>query len=150
MFGIGSFEFLVILLVGVVALGPEKLPKLLRLIAGLTSELRRLTVDLQRSINLENTLTGPVSLKKQAEDLFFGKPAAQAKPAKTETEKPETAPEETPAPPQTGEAAAASDAAEEASASPSEHALEEEAGEKSPEAVQPPEADGVKADGTST
>ncbi|MCL1916544.1 MAG: hypothetical protein FWG17_07580 [Desulfovibrionaceae bacterium] len=150
MFGISSFEFLVILLVGVVALGPEKLPKLLRLIAGLTSELRRMTVDLQRSINLENTLTGPVSLKKQAEDLFFGKPAPKAKPTETETEKPEAAPEETPASRQTEGDTPASDIVEEASASPSEHAIEEEAGEKAPEAVQPLEATVFKADGATT
>ncbi|MDR2504078.1 MAG: twin-arginine translocase TatA/TatE family subunit, partial [Deltaproteobacteria bacterium] len=72
MFGISSFELLVILLVGVIVLGPERLPKILRLASRAASELRRLTTDLQRSINLEAHLhEHNASLKEQARDLFF-------------------------------------------------------------------------------
>lgn len=53
MFGIGSFEFLVILLVGVIVLGPEKLPKVMRAFSKVMSEFRRVKTDLQRTMNAE-------------------------------------------------------------------------------------------------
>lgn len=56
MFGLGGMEILVILLVGVVVLGPERLPKVMRSFTKLMSEFRRISTDLQRTINSELNL----------------------------------------------------------------------------------------------
>lgn len=53
MFGIGTTEFLVILLVGVMVLGPEHLPKIMRTVTKAMSDFRRVSTDFQRTINLE-------------------------------------------------------------------------------------------------
>lgn len=53
MFGIGTTEFLVILLVGVLVLGPEHLPKIMRTVTRVMSDFRRVSTDFQRTINLE-------------------------------------------------------------------------------------------------
>lgn len=53
MFGLGGMEVLVILLVGVVVLGPERLPKVMRSVTKVMSEFRRISTDLQRTINSE-------------------------------------------------------------------------------------------------
>lgn len=56
MFGLGGMEILVILLVGVVVLGPERLPKVMRSFTRVMSEFRRISTDLQRTINSEINL----------------------------------------------------------------------------------------------
>jgi len=53
MFGIGTMEIIVILLVGVMVLGPEHLPKLVRTLTKVMSDVRRVSTDFQRTINLE-------------------------------------------------------------------------------------------------
>ncbi|MCL1939886.1 MAG: Sec-independent protein translocase protein TatB [Desulfovibrionaceae bacterium] len=53
MFGIGPTELIVILLVGVVVLGPEQLPKIMRTMTKVMSDVRRVSTDFQRTINLE-------------------------------------------------------------------------------------------------
>lgn len=53
MFGIGTTEFLVILLVAVLVLGPEHLPKIMRTVTKVMSDFRRVSTDFQRTINLE-------------------------------------------------------------------------------------------------
>ena len=53
MFGIGTMELFVILLVGVMVLGPEHLPKLVRTLTKAMSDVRRVSTDFQRAINLE-------------------------------------------------------------------------------------------------
>jgi sec-independent protein translocase protein TatB len=53
MFGISSLELLIILLVGLMVLGPERLPKVMRVITRLMSEFRKITTELQRAVNLE-------------------------------------------------------------------------------------------------
>ena len=53
MFGIGTMELFVILLVGVLVLGPEHLPKLVRSLTKVMSDVRRVSTDFQRTINLE-------------------------------------------------------------------------------------------------
>ena len=104
MFGISSFEFLVILVVGLLVLGPERLPKLLRLAARAASELRRVTVDLQRSINLDAHLNEPISLKKQAEELFLG---FNKRPAQRAAKSSKTAASASPPPPESSPGAPA-------------------------------------------
>lgn len=53
MFGIGSMELLVILLVGVLVLGPEHLPRIMRTMNKLMSDFRRVSTDFQRTLNME-------------------------------------------------------------------------------------------------
>lgn len=53
MFGIGTTEFLVILLVGVLVLGPEHLPRIMRTVTKIMSDFRKVSTDFQRTINLE-------------------------------------------------------------------------------------------------
>ncbi len=53
MFGIGSMEFVVIILVAVLVLGPDQLPKLIRTFTKVMADVRRVSTDFQRTINLE-------------------------------------------------------------------------------------------------
>lgn len=53
MFGIGTAELLVILLVALIVLGPAKLPGLARSLGKALGEFRRVTTDVQRTLNLE-------------------------------------------------------------------------------------------------
>lgn len=53
MFGISSFEFLVILLVALVVVGPDKMPGIIRRVTKLVSEFRRVKTDFHRTVNLE-------------------------------------------------------------------------------------------------
>ena len=54
MFGIGSTEFLVILVVALLVLGPEHLPKIMRTVGKTMADFRRITTDFQRTINTES------------------------------------------------------------------------------------------------
>lgn len=51
MFGIGPGELIVIILVALVVLGPEKLPAAARILGRLTGEMRRLSTEFQRTLH---------------------------------------------------------------------------------------------------
>jgi sec-independent protein translocase protein TatB len=53
MLGIGPTEFLVIIIVAVLVLGPEHLPRIMRTFTRIMSEVRRVSTDFQRTLNLE-------------------------------------------------------------------------------------------------
>lgn len=53
MFGIGSTELLVILLVGLIVLGPKSLANVSRTIGRVVGEFRRVSTDFQRTLNAE-------------------------------------------------------------------------------------------------
>lgn len=53
MFGLGIWEIAVILVVGLLFLGPEKLPKVARKLGRGVREVRRAATEFQRSINTE-------------------------------------------------------------------------------------------------
>ncbi len=53
MLNIGGMEILVILVVALVVLGPDKLPGLMRTVGKATKELRKASTDFQRTINSE-------------------------------------------------------------------------------------------------
>ena len=53
MFGIGPSEFAVIIIVAILVLGPEQLPKIMRTIGKVTSEFRKVSTDFQRTMNME-------------------------------------------------------------------------------------------------
>lgn len=79
MFGISSVELIIILLIGVVVLGPERLPKVIRTATKWMSQFRRITTELQRTINAEAYLLEHNELKKEAEKELFGSKPKQAK-----------------------------------------------------------------------
>lgn len=53
MFGIGSTEFLVIILVALLVLGPKNLTKVSRTVGRYVGEFRRISTDFQRTLNAE-------------------------------------------------------------------------------------------------
>jgi len=93
MFGIGSSEFLVILIVAFLVLGPSHLPKIARTLGKAMGEFRRVSTEFQRTLNLEAEKEEHEARKRQAEKEFF-RPDAQAEKsadqpaeAKTDVEK---------------------------------------------------------------
>ncbi len=85
MFGIGSTELLVILLVALVVLGPKSLPKMARTLGKAMGEFRRVSTDFQRTLNTEVDLEDHNERKKAAEKEFFSA-EAQAPAAKPQAE----------------------------------------------------------------
>ncbi len=53
MFGIGSTELLVILVVALLVLGPKNLPKMARTFGRAMGEFRRVSTEFQRTLNTE-------------------------------------------------------------------------------------------------
>ena len=53
MFGIGGTEFLVIMVVALLVLGPKKLPELARTLGKFVGEFRRVSTEFQRNLNTE-------------------------------------------------------------------------------------------------
>ena len=53
MFGIGSTEFIVILLVALLVLGPKSLAKISRTVGKYMGEFRRVSTEFQRTLNVE-------------------------------------------------------------------------------------------------
>lgn len=53
MFGIGSTEFLVILIVALLVLGPKNLPKAAQKFGKVMGEFRRVSTEFQRTLNTE-------------------------------------------------------------------------------------------------
>lgn len=107
MFGIGTTEILVILVVALIVLGPKNLPKVARTLGKGLAEFRRVSTDFQRTINTEIALDEHEKEKKAAEKKIFGDEASktEAKPA------PETAAESS-TPDSTGNLAVAPDNAD--------------------------------------
>lgn len=81
MFGIGSSELLVILLVALLVLGPSQLPRIAKTLGKAMGEFRRVSTDFQRTLNLEAEKEEHEERKRQAEKEFFpepGKPETSA------------------------------------------------------------------------
>jgi len=79
MFGIGSTEFLVILVVALIVMGPDKLPQIARGLGKAISEFKRMSTELHRTINLEVERQEHQERVKQAEEeLGFNKAQEQA------------------------------------------------------------------------
>ena len=105
MFGIGSTELLVILVVALIVLGPKSLPQMARTLGKAMGEFRRVSTDFQRTLNTEVDLDEHNQRKKDAEKEFFSEEARasvkqQAEPATTvaaSTSAPSTVPPASPA-----------------------------------------------------
>jgi sec-independent protein translocase protein TatB len=72
MFGIGSTELIVILVVGLIVLGPKKLPEIARTLGKAMGEFRRVSTDFQRSINTEIARDDLEREKTKAKKDLFG------------------------------------------------------------------------------
>ncbi len=59
MFGIGPGELVVIILVALVVLGPEKLPTAARVLGRLSAELRHLSTEFQRTLHADDVTPPP-------------------------------------------------------------------------------------------
>ncbi|MDR2800436.1 MAG: Sec-independent protein translocase protein TatB [Desulfovibrio sp.] len=53
MFGIGGSEFLVIIVVAILVLGPEHLPRIVRTVSRVMSDFRRVSTEFQRALHVE-------------------------------------------------------------------------------------------------
>ena len=71
MFGIGSTELLVILVVALIVLGPKSLPQIAKTIGKAMGEFRRVSTDFQRTMNLEMEQEEHDKRKKAAEKEYF-------------------------------------------------------------------------------
>ena len=89
MFGIGSSEFLVILIVAFLVIGPSHLPKIARTLGKAMGEFRRVSTEFQRTLNLEAEKEEHEERKRQAEKEFFSQDekVEKAAEAKTDVEK---------------------------------------------------------------
>lgn len=116
MFGIGSTEFLVILLVALVVLGPKSLASVSRTLGKAMGEFRRVSTDFQRTLNAEVEQEEHLKRKQEAEKEFFSPEARAEHAAKTA---PQTQTAAQPAPQaQAAPAPAAAPAATETAARP--------------------------------
>jgi len=79
MFGIGSSEFLVILIVAFLVLGPSHLPKIAKTLGKAMGEFRRVSTEFQRTLNLEVEKEEHEERKRQAEKEFFNHDAQAEK-----------------------------------------------------------------------
>lgn len=78
MFGIGSTEFLVIIIVALLVLGPEHLPKIMRTVGKTVGEFRRLSTEFQRTINTEVAFDEEKQKKQEAKAQKKKEAAANA------------------------------------------------------------------------
>ncbi len=79
MFGIGSTELLVILVVALIILGPSKLPEMAKALGKAMGEFRRVSTDVKRTIEMEAEQAEQKSRAEEARKELF--PEAKPTPA---------------------------------------------------------------------
>lgn len=79
MFGIGSTELLVILVVALLVLGPKNLPKIAHTIGRAMGEFRRVSTEFQRTLNTE------IAFEEEEEKARAKKAASSEKKASAST-----------------------------------------------------------------
>jgi sec-independent protein translocase protein TatB len=92
MFGIGSTEFLIILIVALVLIGPQKLPDLMRTVGKGLAEFRRMSTDVKSTLEREIQKADELKRIEEMKNELFGddapKPAevvqTPEEPAKTD------------------------------------------------------------------
>jgi len=72
MFGIGSGEFLVILVVALVLLGPQKLPEILKAVGKGINEFRRMTSDVKSTLEREIQKADEIKRIAETQKELFG------------------------------------------------------------------------------
>ena len=82
MFGIGSTELIVILIVALIVIGPAKLPEMAKSLGKALGEFRRVSTDVKRTIEMEAEQADQKVRTEQAKkELFPETDASQAAPA---------------------------------------------------------------------
>ena len=72
MFGIGSTELLVILVVALIVLGPKSIPQIAKTLGKVMGDFRRVSTDFQRTMNAEMEQEEHEKRKKEAAEELFG------------------------------------------------------------------------------
>ena len=86
MFGIGSTELVVILIVALIVIGPAKLPEMAKALGKALGEFRRVSTDVKRTIEMEAEQAEQKEKTAQAKKELFPETAADAPtPAETQT-----------------------------------------------------------------
>ena len=85
MFGIGSTELLVILIVALLVVGPKNLPKIARTIGKAMGEFRRVSTEFQRTLNTE------IAFEEEAEKKKARRAAAEKEAKAAERHEPDSA-----------------------------------------------------------
>ncbi len=87
MFGIGSTELIVILIVALIVIGPAKLPEMAKSLGKALGEFRRVSTDVKRTIEMEAEQADQKARTEQAKkELFPETDASQAAPAAAQKE----------------------------------------------------------------
>jgi sec-independent protein translocase protein TatB len=71
MFGIGSTELIIILVVALLVLGPKKLPEIARTLGKGMAEFRRMSTDVKRTIEMEADRSEEAEKKKKVKQEIF-------------------------------------------------------------------------------
>ncbi len=86
MFGIGSTELIVILIVALIVIGPAKLPEMAKSLGKALGEFRRVSTDVKRTIEMEAEQAEQKEKTAQAKkELFPETPTDGAKTAEPQT-----------------------------------------------------------------
>lgn len=80
MFGIGSTELIVILIVALIVIGPAKLPEMAKSLGKALGEFRRVSTDVKRTIEMEAEQSEQKVKTEQAKKELFPETAATAEP----------------------------------------------------------------------
>ena len=87
MFGIGSTELIVILIVALIVIGPAKLPEMAKSLGKALGEFRRVSTDVKRTIEMEAEQADQKARTEQAKkELVPETDASQAAPAAAQKE----------------------------------------------------------------
>lgn len=81
MFGIGSTELIVILIVALIVIGPAKLPEMAKSLGKALGEFRRVSSDVKRTIEMEAEQADQKTRTQQAKKELFPEKAATPDPA---------------------------------------------------------------------
>lgn len=80
MFGIGSTELIVILIVALIVIGPAKLPEMAKSLGKALGEFRRVSTDVKRTIEMEAEQSEQKVKTEQAKKELFPETAATTEP----------------------------------------------------------------------
>ena len=86
MFGIGTTELVVILIVALIVIGPAKLPEMAKSLGKALGEFRRVTTDVKRTIEMEAEQADQKARTEQAKKELFPETPAAEQPASSPVE----------------------------------------------------------------